>query len=424
MESICGANYSQITMKNTIKNTINKLSSLRILFYYILLLILFYDSGCQEAKYSGAPERIDIVAAYKNKQNINLSEIAESVEYIKLSSKDSLVSSSKRVFVDNDYVVVIAFKQQFLFDRFTGEFIRKVGHKDRDPNGFSYTKHNLAYNESKKTIYAGGWKGEVLEYSLDGVVKRRFINPESTNMLTSFVWLNDSIHVSYISNFTGEEESKLIFINRLNNNFSTLSTHDSFEKNPKLFRAWGADKEGWFYRFNKHLFFKELFNDTLYQIENKKILPRYEFFSGDFTPPSDRRNFYSNEEMENFHFIEKIFESPNFVFFTLNYKGELRNGIYNKKKKTTFITDSSNTDKYYKNKSYWGFNNDIDNFVQFCPHYMNENNEIVASLDAYEVVKWFKNNPEKIAELPLYLQKLKNIKQTDNPLVMIAKLKE
>jgi hypothetical protein len=414
-------------MKNrTRQKKKNEVSGMRTLFYN-LLLISFFIYGCQETKHSSSLEKIDLVTAYKNKQIINLSDIAQSVKYVQLSSKDSLISSSERIFVDKEYIVVIAFKQQFLFDRLTGEFIREVGKKEKGPNGFNYTKYNLAYNEEKKTIYAGGWKGEVLEYTLDGYIKNTFRNHESNNMLTAFVWLNDSIYVSYVANFTGDEKSKLLFFNNNNHNnniISTISTNDRFEKNPKLFRSWGGDKEGWFYRYNKQLFFKELFNDTIFEVNDHKLLPKYYFFSAAYKPLSERRNFISNKEMEDFYLIENIFESSKFVFFTLNFKGELRTGIYNKKKKNAIISDCENPNVFYKNKTYFGFNNDIDNFIQFCPHYMNESNEIVASVDAYEVINWFKDNPEKIAQLPQYLQKLQNIKETDNPIVMIAKLKE
>jgi hypothetical protein len=231
-------------MKNsTRQKKKNEVSGMRTLFYN-LLLISFFMYGCQETKHSSSLEKIDLVTAYKNKQIINLSDIAQSVKYVQLSSKDSLISSSERIFVDKEYIVVIAFKQQFLFDRLTGEFIREVGKKEKGPNGFNYTKYNLAYNEEKKTIYAGGWKGEVLEYTLDGYIKNSFRNHESNNMLTAFVWLNDSIYVSYVANFTGDEKSKLVFFNNNNHNnniISTISTNDRFEKNPKLFRSWGGD---------------------------------------------------------------------------------------------------------------------------------------------------------------------------------------
>jgi len=45
-------------------------------------------------------------------------------------------------------------------------------------------------------------------------------------------------------------------------------------------------------------------------------------------------------------------------------------------------------------------------------------------IDAFEIVNWFSNNPDKAAKLPSHLQKLRNIKETDNPVIMIAKLKE
>ena len=71
-----------------------------------------------------------------------------------------------------------------------------------------------------------------------------------------------------------------------------------------------------------------------------------------------------------------------------------------------------------------GFENDIDNFIPFQFYSINNSGELVGFQEAYIVKKWFDENPDKAAKLPPNLQKLKNIKETDNPIVMIAKLKE
>jgi hypothetical protein len=52
------------------------------------------------------------------------------------------------------------------------------------------------------------------------------------------------------------------------------------------------------------------------------------------------------------------------------------------------------------------------------------NNELVGYLEPYKIRQWIAENPGKAAKLPSYLQKLRTIKETDNPVVMIAKLKD
>jgi hypothetical protein len=44
--------------------------------------------------------------------------------------------------------------------------------------------------------------------------------------------------------------------------------------------------------------------------------------------------------------------------------------------------------------------------------------------DAWKVEQWFKDNPEKAAQLPPHLKKLESLTESDNPVVMIARMKE
>lgn len=401
----------------------NRKERMLILYSTILLITFLSFFSCKKNRKKETIREINVVSAYENRRIIKLSDIAQSVEYIQLSSRDSLVGVARQIFIDPENIIVVAFKQQFLFRRKTGEFIREIGQFGRGPNGYRFTRINLPYNESRKTIYSGSWKEDVLEYALDGRVLKVFQKPRNIKRLGAFVWANDSVHVCYAPNFTGDDTAKLLFYNRKNDIISTISTNDRFERNPNRYISWG-EKEGWFYRFDNRLFFKELFNDTIFEIKYKKLVPKYEFFSDKYKPDSYKRNYITNEEMKSFYLIENFFESANFLFFTLNYKGELRAGLFDKRKKEAYITDSKKADSFFFNIPCFGFNNDIDNFIQFYPQYINENNELIASVDAFEISNWFNNNKEKISQLSPYLQNLKNIKENDNPIIMIAKLKD
>jgi hypothetical protein len=73
-----------------------------------------------------------------------------------------------------------------------------------------------------------------------------------------------------------------------------------------------------------------------------------------------------------------------------------------------------------------GFSNDIDHFVPIGTDnhfYINKNDEFVTAIPALEVRRWFDNNPEEAAKLPEHLQAYRDIKDEDNPIVIVAKLK-
>lgn len=388
------------------------------------LLLLFLLFGCQKNRSPKSIEKIDLVTAYENKTNINLSDIAESVEYIRLESAgDYNVGAATRVFADEDYLVVISHRQQYIFDRKTGNFIREIGEYGIDPKGYRNTRFNLAYNQEIKSIYASSWDGGIIEYSINGEVTNKFKKPAEIPGFRSFAWINDSVYVASVTNIEGNQKAKLVLFKGKKRDTSIIPNTDFYEDNPNSVSTRG-ESEGWFYRFNGSLFLKGCFNDTVFEIKDNSLLARYEINSGDLQLPSVQRDFIKMEDWKKYHFVMGAFESKYFLYFTLNFNEEIRIGIYDKRKKLTKIANSKSAETFYFGWKKYGFINDIDNFIQFCPHYMNENNEIVASVDAYEVVNWFKENSEKAAKLPPNLQKLKNMKETDNPVVMIAKLKE
>lgn len=395
------------------------------LFKFVLLAFITVTACQSEIEKNQEVKffQIDVAISFKEDKIIKLSDIAESVEYIRLSRKDSLIGQAPNVYIDSNYIVVIAFKQQYIFDRKNGDFIRKVGDFERGPLGYRNTKMNLPYNESKKTIYANGWDGGIIEYSIGGDLINTYKKPEDVHQIASFTWLNDSIQVAYVPNSSGNEISRILFYQKNSDEIPAVITNDKFKTNPNLYRSWG-EEEGWFYRFKKELYLKELFNDTVFKLINMQLIPKYEFILGKFQPSSYERNFISNDEMKNFFLIRKPFESKDFIFFTLNYKYKFHFGYYDKKKKKTSISKLINTDVNFYDIPLSGFVNDIDEFIQFFPQYMNSENELVALVEAYEVVNWFKNNPDKANKLPAQLKKLISMKENDNPLIMIAKLKE
>lgn len=401
-----------------------KIIIMKLIIVLFSILILFVGMSCDFHNPQKEIKKIELIKAFNKKQNIYLSTIAEKIEYIQLESAENfIVGNATRAFADDDYLVVISFRQQYIFNRKTGEFIREIGNYGRDSNGYRNTKFNLAYNEKKKTLYAAAWDNGIIEYSINGEVLNKIAKPNSINAYRSFTSINDSIYISYVPNYSGKDSVKLVTVNQKGELLSVMPNHNFFKDNPKRVSNWG-DKEGWFIRFKEKLLLKELNSDTIFEIKGNTIYAKYIFNCGRYKPDYYNRDYVSDEELKDYFWVQNIFESAKFIFFTLSFNEELRAGIYDKKKNTAFIADSDTVDSFYYHWKKYGFINDFDNFIQFNPEYINSEGEIVGLIQAYELVNWFKNNPQKAAKLPPHLQKFKNIKETDNPIIMIAKLKE
>ena len=77
--------------------------------------------------------------------------------------------------------------------------------------------------------------------------------------------------------------------------------------------------------------------------------------------------------------------------------------------------------KVVDNKS--GIKNDIDGFIDLSFDYLNSDGELIGLIQANDLVNWIEKNNEKFKVLNPGLQKLHDINMTDNPIIVIAKLK-
>jgi hypothetical protein len=83
----------------------------------------------------------DLSDVLKSTNEIESSKIVSGFEYIKLSSKrNHMIVGSPRFFVKDSIIICIAFKQIFLFDRKTGEFLKEIGENGRGPKAYWATR--------------------------------------------------------------------------------------------------------------------------------------------------------------------------------------------------------------------------------------------------------------------------------------------
>ena len=236
-------------------------------------------------------------------------------------------------------------------------------------------------------------------------------------IITSIAPLNDTCFVGYVWNINGKQEAKLIIFNDNNHRIKTYPQHHRFDYDIKrdgiTVFSWNAK----YYQLNDQLHFYEHHTDTIFTVSLDTLQAKYILRQG---KPEDANltDFGANKGVVPYPVLENLFESERFLFLNTRVikapgESEYYYGFYDKKGNTTKISIKVA-----------GIKNDIDNFIPFKFHSSNNTGEIIGSLDAYEVKLWFEENREKAAQLPTHLQKLKGIKETDNPVVIIAKLKQ
>jgi hypothetical protein len=382
-------------------------------FKIVSFLILFcINSSCYQHNTTdkGSIEPVYIKNAFENRKPINIDDISEDNRYIILeSTKESLIDDYSTFYSDDQYLVSICRKQILLFDRDSGKFIRKIGNSGRGPNEYSIAYTSMPYNAQLKVIYVKKDRARS-EYGLDGQLNNTKRGPDQ---VWDFINLDENTYASFIDNYNGDEKKKIVIFNKEDSILKVFPNYQAFPFKGSFFVF---SPDSWFYKLNNQTYFCEKFNDTLFSLTSNSLTPRFVFDKGEFSFPYELRGDYIN--FENKYFLtENIMESSRFLFYAFSSNKKIYTTIYNKKQKKTIVND-------YVGDWGNGYINNTNGFVPLEISSINDKDELICTLDAYKIKLWFETNAEKSEKLPEDLQRLKNIKETENPVVMIARLKK
>ncbi|MCG8476829.1 MAG: 6-bladed beta-propeller [Cytophagales bacterium] len=379
-----------------------------------LVLLFFVLSGCmfskKNEKYADFIQEIDLVGALKKQSPLKLSAIAQSVDYIPLETQNShMINASLDVYENDDYLVISAFRQLYLFDRLSGKFVREIGHYGKDPGGYQRIAWQMPFQETG-TLFTETWEPSTLaEYSLEGEILRKITIPVVG--YTHFFSFKDKLIV-YVQNIRGNEAHKLVVFNEdsIVKVYPNLS-HFPQKKKIDCFQIIGG--QGQFYQFKGKLNFFEKYTDTIFHVGDKNLEPRFAFKMGKYDPPYEKQQDCNHiRSSDQFMLIKDIYETDQFVCFTVGFRKKKFAGLYMKESRQAFLSDSKT------------YENDIDNFAPFTPIKVSKGKYMIGYIHAMELVDWFENHPEQIERLPKHLQEFRKIKEDDNPVIMIAKLKK
>ncbi len=162
------------------------------------------------------------------------------------------------------------------------------------------------------------------------------------------------------------------------------------------------------------MFIKEYFNDTIFQVTTNNIIPHVVFKSDEYSPPFLEKDKF---DYTQYHNIQGVVETENMIFFQLHFNRRSYYCYFDKRFNKLMIPN-------YKEVQINGFENDLDGFMPFYPMSYSTRNELVGFLEPYKIKLWFNENPGKANQLSSELQRLKNINENDNPVLMLVKLKD
>jgi len=398
-----------------------------------ITIILIAFMACSPNKRAEKDEiyNVQIIQAFERENKAQLSQIIDGdIEYIPLETKkEILLGNSPRVFTTDLYIVAITPKQIYLFDRKTGKFVREVGHYGKDPGGYRNVLTAFTFDEQQSQVYTQGWDSKVYAaYSLEGNIAKKvtvqpiereedMANNVFSEMVTSIAPLNDTAFVGYVWNINGKQEAKLIAFNKNNPRIKVFPQYKRFDfdinRDGISVFNWNAK----FYFLDDQLRFFERFTDTVFTVSMNTLAPEFVLQRGE-TEEASATNITNKKGEVSYLPVEDLFGAERFLFFKIKqpreeFKGDFYYGFYDKATNTTVLSEN---DK--------GIKNDVNGFLPFPFKSVNQNNEVAGLLEAFEVKLWFDKNPEAAAKLPDNLKSFSTLEETDNPVVMIAKLKE
>lgn len=389
----------------------------------ILLTVLICACGSNESKNKTTeanepPYLIKVEIAEKEKEEVFLSDFAESIEYVQLeTSEETFIGRGAHFYLTQEHVISSAFRQILLFDRADGSFTQEIGKYGQGPQEYTTTYPQLHFNEKEEVTYVRDSKREPLGLDVSGNIKVKFKFPtDDQNLVTGFVQIEPDLFAGYHPNYDCNQGLKLILFDKEGKVVKTYKNHLScINTQPgAIFFSLG---EGEFYQWDDRVFFKENYNDTLFHVNVNSLDVQAIFDCGEYSLPyEDKTALNDKSKSQQYFLVSDPDETPGFIFFKLDFEGKTRSAYYDKSQnitKVAFLQGAENS----------RFANDLDDFLPFSVDYATEDGKLVGHMEAPEVIEWFEANPEKAAKLSPDLKRFANIKEDDNPIVIIVSLK-
>ena len=436
-----------------------------LIFFIIVNLTNCSDNNVVRHKgFSSEYPLIDVGSISGKYQRVYCSDYFSSIELIPLETNDNSIIGIRLldnlVLVNDSLIFVISEhhtgnivyswmpRDLLVFDR-SGNFLNQIGRIGQGPRDYLGIQ-NVYLNIEKPTIFIDD-QLSIIEYDFAGKFIDSFRKPNTLGIMTDH------------SNFVGENlffGSIGYYATRGNNYFLFDRTGTVIKSFPDYYLLDSDDARNvWTnksrsFRIDENLYIKDSgINDTIYIVENMSLNPLYVFDFGKYKYPLGDINKEGRKKIRNVDPADAhkryfrnglIVGTPKYFFYRLFVPQSLPtpklrpeiNGvgvlvpptgsdilaIFDRVKNTNILLD---TDQHLQK----GLINDINGGLSFIPRYYTGNNEVVdvwraddmkeMLTEEYFATQTIKDNQEyeKLREL------LKNLKEDDNPVIVIAKLK-
>jgi hypothetical protein len=414
--------------------------------YLAVWLLIFLSFACAETEETGD---ITIIEIEKNIGNFNpfkLSDLDCEIEYVVLETTDEAMLMDIR-FLDlsGRHIVITDRDNCYLFDR-GGKFISKIGSQGRGPGENMFFTQIKILND--KIFLPNVTLHELNIFNTKGKFLNTVKSPGRFSAIESINWmpLSDSSFLVQIPNDTGVEEYRIAHINFYGEIIKKYANTTFFNCSHE---GCLINRRAEFYTHNDIIYYKELLNDTIWQLKDNFLKPEYILSLGKFGFSFEHKALSYPVYLEKVHegiFAKKVFGFQDYIFLNLDFMqhypfdfresyfnplagDRTRNydiiGMYNKLTEEFSLVAPSNIDDQIEPT---GLENDIDGGINFLPKYAADDTLIVSWFEPYQLKMYvasetFKNSTPKYPEKKKELEELAaSLDENDNPVLMLVKL--
>ena len=418
-----------------------------------IVFLFFCLATCSDKNpVSGDYPVIDVIGSIGNYQKVYCSDLFSSIELIPLETTDECLlevpnrDNSSGVIMNDNYILVqYTFGGDYRLCAFdhSGKFLNQIGRKGQGPGEF-YLLRNMFFNTDKNSIYVENGRTNILEYNFEG----KFINSipipvVEGNRLSGNFYSGNNLFIAHLD-YNGKNEYTYCLYDSKGEIVKSFTNHIVFEREIRWNRYYSTLSP---VRVDNRIYLKDYLNDTIFSIENSTLQTDFVFGLGKYTLSEKNLEIIDIRSLlKETLIIRQLIASPKYFFYeffvpeilpTPKIKPyylpapdvwETREytvyGIYNIEENTNILLDINE-----ELVSERGIVNDINGGLPFFPRYYAGNNILVDMWDAAKMKEtlteeYFASKTIKDQQAHQKLKELlKNLKDDDNPVIVVAKLK-
>ena len=380
----------------------------------VIIICILFCISCSDQQQRNTCLTVDFVNSPQ--RPIYMDELFDQIEIVPLeTTTDCLLMGEPSILALTDSSVVLAnqTRDAFLFNRKDGRFIHEVGKRGNGPNEYFYLVFDACFNQRKGVIYANRgnkWIGIDIEdnQTKDWISKPQLEGRQGTLSVINPYGLNDSLYIGYVNNVTGQEDLKLVVFDQAGKVVKHYSNELKYQVDRKDLMV--AFSPGYFYKYDTELcFYGGVYKDTIYTVREDKLSAKYAINLNETSP----YEVYGTSEYDSkrFNYLSRMMEYPSYLLFSYFSKGSMDLGVgyYDKKQQRTVRSMEKDGGFLFRQEI----------VPPFFFRYMDESGYVAGYWTAQEWNEFV----EKQTRLDSVPENLKNVKIDDNPIMVIAHVK-